>query len=79
MREVKQTNRDVNKVEGFGSGKKTVNSSIDTSDIITWSKAPYIPNSGMIPTINIFIVFFILDKNIILKMIEISKLLSGIR
>ena len=49
MKEVKRTNRDVNKVNKmFGSSKKTVDSSSDTSDIITWSKAPYIPNSGMI-------------------------------
>ena len=49
MTEVKRTNRDVKKVKKvFGSSKKTVNSSIDTLDIITWSKAPYIPNSGMI-------------------------------
>ena len=49
MKEVKRTNRDVNNVKKvFGSSKKTINSSIDTSDIITWSKAPYIPNSGMI-------------------------------
>ena len=49
MKEVKRTNRDVNKVNKmFGSSKKTVDSSSDTSDIITWSKAPHIPNSGMI-------------------------------
>ena len=49
MKEVKRTNRDVNKMKKmFGSSKKTVDSSSDTSDIITWSKAPHIPNSGMI-------------------------------
>ena len=49
MKEVKRTKRDAKKVgKMFGSSKKTVDSSSDTADIITWSKAPYIPNSGMI-------------------------------
>ena len=49
MTEVKRTNKDVNKVKKtFSSDKKTVDAVNDTSDIITWSTAPYVPNSGMI-------------------------------
>ena len=49
MTEVKRTNKDVNKVKKtFSSDKKTVDAVNDTSDIITLSTAPYVPNSGMI-------------------------------
>lgn len=59
MKEVKRTNRDAKKVKKmFGSSKKTVDSSSDTADIITWSKAPYIPNSGMIHDYDYIYTFF---------------------
>lgn len=49
MTEINRTKRDfrgINKV--LSSSKRTVDSSVDTADVITWSMKPYIPNSGMI-------------------------------
>ncbi|MEQ9289273.1 MAG: glycosyl hydrolase family 18 protein [Cyclobacteriaceae bacterium] len=34
--------------KSLSSNKRTVDSSLDTTDIITWTMKPYIPNSGMI-------------------------------
>ena len=49
LTEINRTKRDfkgVNKL--LSSTKRTVDSSVDTLDVITWSMRPYIPNSGMI-------------------------------
>lgn len=47
--EVNRTKRDFRGVDrALSSSKRTLDSSMDTADVITWSMKPYIPNSGMI-------------------------------
>jgi hypothetical protein len=47
--ELNRTKRDVRGVDKMlSSSKRTMDSSVDTADVITWEMKPYIPNSGMI-------------------------------
>jgi len=46
MNRTKRDFRGINKA--LSSSKRTVDSSMDTADVITWTMQPYIPNSGMI-------------------------------
>jgi spore germination protein YaaH len=47
--ELNRTKRDVRGVDKMlSSSKRTMDSSMDTADVITWKMKPYIPNSGMI-------------------------------
>jgi hypothetical protein len=47
--EINRTKRDFRGVnKALSSNKRTVDSSLDTTDMITWSMKPHIPNSGMI-------------------------------
>jgi spore germination protein YaaH len=47
--EVNRSKRDFRGVDKLlSSSKRTLDSSVDTADVITWQMQPYIPNSGMI-------------------------------
>ncbi len=47
--EINRTNRDVSGINKLlSSSKRSINSSVDTADVVTWAMKPQIPNSGMI-------------------------------
>jgi spore germination protein YaaH len=49
MTEINRTKHDYETLTRMlSSTKRTLNPAVDTSDAITWSKKPYVPNSGMI-------------------------------